>query len=262
MFRDDLVGALFKEFIPLRDARIPGGKGHVMANKSATTATSRTANKRNLGAVSSTRNASFTAPGVSAEDGATVVDILQERLSTLVDLSLTLKHIHWNVVGPSFIGVHLMLDPQYAGVQVMIDTTAERTATLGGVPSGLPGYIVANREWDDYDLGRADVQAHLAALDLVYRKVIESHRAAIEATDKPDPVTQDMLIGQTAELEQYHWFVRSHLEDYAGGLSNAGTTTEIGAARSTLLKSTASRNGRSSSSTNTNSGRGRATKVR
>ncbi|MCU1390150.1 MAG: hypothetical protein JWL72_3488 [Ilumatobacteraceae bacterium] len=217
-----------------------------MAGKGSTTTTSRTASKRTLGAVSSTRNASFTAPGLSAKDGATVVDILQERLSALVDLSLTLKHIHWNVVGPSFIGVHLMLDPQYAGVQVMIDTTAERIATLGGVPSGLPGFIVANRNWDDYDLGRADAQAHLAALDLVYRKVIESHRDAIEATDKPDPVTQDMLIGQTAELEQYHWFVRSHLEDYAGGLSNAGTTTEIGAARSTLLKSTAGRAARSS----------------
>jgi hypothetical protein len=56
-------------------------------------------------------------------------------------------------------------------------------------------------------------------------------------------VTQDMLIGQTAELEMYHWFVRSHLEDYAGGLANAGESTEIGAAQTTMLKST-SRNGR------------------
>jgi starvation-inducible DNA-binding protein len=192
--------------------------------------------RRAGGAVTSNRNASFTAPGLTAKDGAKVVDILQERLDTLVDLGLTLKHIHWNVVGPSFIGVHLMLDPQYAGVQVMIDTTAERMATLGGVPSGLPGHIVANRAWDDYHLGRADSQAHLAALDLVYRGVIESHRDAIEATDKPDPVTQDMLLGQTAELEQYHWFVRSHLADYAGGLSNAGATTEIGAAQSSMRK--------------------------
>lgn len=228
-----------------------------MASKSATTTTTRsktsaakTANTqsgsstaRTLGAISSTRNASFTAPGLSSKDGAAVIEILQERLSALIDLSLTIKHIHWNVVGPSFIGVHTMLDPQYAGVQVMVDTTAERIATLGGVPSGLPGFIVKHRSWDDYDLGRADSQAHLAALDLVYRSVIESHRDAVDATDKPDPVTQDMLIGQTAELEQFHWFVRSHLEDYAGGLSNAGASTEIGAARSTMQKSAAGRNG-------------------
>lgn len=219
-----------------------------MASKSASStaskATSKSASKRALGAVTSTRNASFTAPGLSAKSGAEVIDILQERLSALIDLSLTIKHIHWNVVGPSFIGVHQMLDPQYAGVQVMVDTTAERVATLGGVPNGLPGYIVAKRSWDDYDLGRADSQAHLAALDLVYRSIIESHRDAIQATETPDPVTQDMLIGQTAELEQYHWFVRSHLEDYAGGLTNAGASTEIGAARSTMLKTTAGRNGR------------------
>jgi starvation-inducible DNA-binding protein len=191
--------------------------------------------------VTSNRNASFTAPGLSVRDGATVINVLQGRLASLVDLALTLKHIHWNVVGPSFIGVHAMLDPQYAGVQTMIDTTAERIATLGGVPSGLPGNIVANRSWDDYDLGRADAQAHLAALDVVYRGIIEAHRDAIDATEKPDPVTQDMLIGQTGELEQYHWFVRSHLTDYAGGVSNAGEDTEIGAAQSSMRK--AARNG-------------------
>jgi DNA-binding ferritin-like protein len=107
-----------------------------MATKSASptspkTTVSKASSTRAVPAVSSTRNASFTAPGMSTEDGATVVDILQERLSALIDLSLTLKHIHWNVVGPSFIGVHLMLDPQYAGVQVMIDTTAESRPVPG-----------------------------------------------------------------------------------------------------------------------------------
>lgn len=188
------------------------------------------------GPVTSDRNASFTAPGLSAKAGGTVVDVLQARLAALVDLSLTLKHIHWNVVGPSFIGVHTMLDPQYAGVQLMVDATAERIAAMGGVPSGLPGNIVSTRTWDDYDLGRADSQAHLAALDLVYRNVITSHRDAIKATEEPDPVTQDMLIGQTGELEQYHWFVRSHLADYAGGLSNAGASTELEAAETTMRK--------------------------
>lgn len=216
------------------------------SNSSATKPSSKPSSKRALGSVTSNRNASFTAPGLSAAQGATVVEILQGRLSALIDLTLTIKHIHWNVVGPSFIGVHQMLDPQYAGVQVMIDTTAERIATLGGVPNGLAGFVVANRPWDDYGLGRADSQAHLGALDLVYRNVIESHRDAIDATEEPDPVTQDMLIGQTAELEQYHWFVRSHLEDYAGGLANAGSSTEIGAAQSTMLKSPSGRNGRPS----------------
>ena len=202
----------------------------------ATKSTTKRSTAKATGAVSSTRNASFTAPGMSGADGATVITVLQERLGALIDLGLTLKHIHWNVVGPTFIGVHTMLDPQYAGVQAQVDATAERIATLGGVPNGLPGNLVKQRSWDDYGLGRANTMAHLGALDLVYRGVIEDHRSAIDTTEKPDPVTQDMLIGQTAELEMYHWFVRSHLEDYAGGLANAGSTTELGAAQSSVRK--------------------------
>lgn len=54
----------------------------------------------------------FTVPGLSSADGSSVADILQERLSAYNDLHLTLKHVHWNVVGPNFIGVHEMIDPQ------------------------------------------------------------------------------------------------------------------------------------------------------
>jgi len=168
-----------------------------MATRSQTPATKRPSG-RAVGSVTSSRNASFTAPGLSAREGATLISLLQERLGALIDLGLTLKHIHWNVVGPSFIGVHQMLDPQYEGVQAQVDATAERIATLGGVPNGLPGNLVAERSWHDYELGRANSQGHLAALDLVYRGVIEDHRTAIEKTEDADPVTQYMLIGQSA----------------------------------------------------------------
>jgi starvation-inducible DNA-binding protein len=173
----------------------------------------------------------YTVPGVSESDAATVITLLQDRLNALTDLHLTLKHVHWNVVGPHFIAVHLMLDPQVDAVRLMSDAVAERIATLGGSPVGTPGALVAARSWDDYSLGRADAIAHLGALDLVYGGVIESHRKAIEATDEPDPVTQDLLIAQAGQLEQFQWFVRAHLENSSGRLSTTGAHTEAGAAR-------------------------------
>lgn len=173
----------------------------------------------------------FTVPGVSGRDGALTASALQNRLIALVDLALTLKHIHWNVVGPDFIGVHQMLDPQVDGVNEMIDETAERIATLGSSPNGLPGNLVEQRSWDDYDLGRALVPEHLGALDLVYAGVIEGHRAAIDQLEDPDVVTQDMIVGQTALLEKYQWFVRAHLETSSGSLSTNGANTEVAAAR-------------------------------
>jgi starvation-inducible DNA-binding protein len=168
---------------------------------------------------------------MSESTAAEVIAILQDRLNALNDLALTLKHIHWNVVGPHFIAVHTMLDPQVDAVRLMVDATAERIATLGGSPSGTPGALVAARSWDDYALGRDDAIAHLGALDVVYQGVIEAHRTAIEKTEEPDPVTQDMLIEQSAALEQFHWFVRAHLEDSSGRLATEGSRTEAAGAR-------------------------------
>ena len=115
--------------------------------------------------------AKFTVPGMSTSDGTEVATLLQDRLNALTDLHLTLKHIHWNVVGPHFIAVHEMLDPQVEAVRAMADDTAERMATLGVAPIGTPGALVANRTWDDYAIGRAGAIEHLGALDLVYAGV-------------------------------------------------------------------------------------------
>lgn len=173
----------------------------------------------------------YTVPGMEEKDAAAVIDLLQNRLHALNDLALTLKHVHWNVVGPNFISVHTMLDPQVEGVRAMVDDVAERIATLGGSPMGTPGVLVAERSWDDYSIRRADAIAHLGALDLVYNGLIADHRKAITATETPDPVTQDMLIAQAGELEQFHWFVRAHLESSDGTLRSAGATSETAAAR-------------------------------
>jgi starvation-inducible DNA-binding protein len=172
----------------------------------------------------------FLPAGLDRKQTEQLVAILQERLVSLIDLGLTLKHVHWNVVGPHFIGVHQMLDPQYASVNELVDALAERITTLGGSPDGRPGSIVKQRTWDDYSLQRDLVDAHLAALDLVYAGVITSHRDAIAATEEIDPVTQDMLIEQTEVLEQFHWFVRAHLEDAGGHLADSGARTEKAAA--------------------------------
>ncbi|WP_018179235.1 Dps family protein [Jongsikchunia kroppenstedtii] len=172
----------------------------------------------------------FSVPGVAVGDAGTVIAILQDRLNALNDLALTLKHVHWNVVGTHFVAVHTMLDPQVETVRSMIDETAERIAALGGSPVGTPGALVAQRTWDDYDLRRANAIDHMGALDVVYAGVIDAHRHAIADTETADPVTQDMLIGHCRELEQAHWFVRAHLEDAAGSLSTAGAHTERSAA--------------------------------
>lgn len=173
---------------------------------------------------------SYTVPGMSTQDSGQIISLLQMRLHSLNDLALTLKHIHWNVVGPHFIAVHEMIDPQVDQVRAMTDDLAERISTLGGEPNGTPGALVDERTWNDYSIGRAEAIEHLGALDLVYTSVIKDHREAMRATETSDPVTQDMLIEQLRGLELFQWFVRAHLESSGGKLSTRGATTETAAA--------------------------------
>jgi starvation-inducible DNA-binding protein len=173
----------------------------------------------------------YTVPGLKTDQAERITALLQDRLNSLNDLALTLKHVHWNVIGPNFIAVHTMLDPQVGAVRAMVDETAERIATLGASPCGTPGALVAQRDWDDYSIGRAGTLEHLGALDVVYAGIIEAHRGAIETTEELDLVTQDMLIGQCQQLEQFHWFVRAHLESADGSLATGNARTEKSAAR-------------------------------
>ena len=145
--------------------------------------------------------AQYTAPGLTLDEGKEISEVLQARLHDLNELHLSLKHAHWNVTGPDFIAVHEMIDPQVDTVRNFVDDIAERMATLGATPNGLAGALVAARNH---------------ALNDVYTRVIEDHRKAIEFAGKVDPITEDLLIGQTAELEKFQWFVRAFLENSAG----------------------------------------------
>ncbi len=150
-------------------------------------------------------------PALETDNAKTAASLLQERLVGMLDLQLTLKHIHWNVVGPNFIAVHEMLDEHVESVREMTDEIAERIAILGFEPVGTPGYIVKSRDWDDYPINRGGVAEHLNALDSVYDGIIGDHRRAMEAAAEVDAVTEDLFVGQLAKLELYQWFVRSHV---------------------------------------------------
>src|SRR5699024_1938803 len=163
--------------------------------------------------------ADYTTPGMEAEDSHRVTDILQTRLHALHDLHLTLKHAHWNVVGPEFISLHELLDPQVEDVRGWSDLIAARIATVGASPQCAPGSIVTGRTWEDYPLGRASALAHMTALNDVYTGVSEDFRNAIAESGKVDPMTEDILIEINRGLELFQWFLRSFITKSDGTLS-------------------------------------------
>ncbi|WP_151775231.1 Dps family protein [Streptomyces abyssomicinicus] len=138
-----------------------------------------------------------------------VSEALQGALVDLVDLSLVGKQVHWNVIGPRFRSLHLQLDDVVTSARAHSDSVAERASALGISPDGRAatvasgsGISTVSEGWiKDGDVVRTMVDA-LGA-------VIGRMRSRVETTEKPDPITQDLLIGITADLEKHHWMFQA-----------------------------------------------------
>lgn len=142
-------------------------------------------------------------------DLKTVSDALQGALVDLVDLSLVAKQVHWNVVGPRFRSVHLQLDEVVDTARLHSDTVAERASTLGVSPDGRAGTVAATSGIGTVADGWVkDVDAVGTLVDAL-GAVITRMRERIEATGDADPVSQDIFIAITADLEKHHWMFQA-----------------------------------------------------
>ncbi|MER5280705.1 DNA starvation/stationary phase protection protein [Streptomyces sp. NPDC002809] len=146
---------------------------------------------------------------LSEADLKSVGDALQGALVDLVDLSLVAKQVHWNVVGPRFRSVHLQLDEVVDTARQHSDTVAERASALGVNPDGRSGTIARTTAIDSVPEGWVkDVDAVRTLVDAL-SVVIGRMRERIEVTGDPDPVSQDILIALTADLEKHAWMFQA-----------------------------------------------------
>ncbi|MER7403494.1 DNA starvation/stationary phase protection protein [Streptomyces sp. NPDC000070] len=139
----------------------------------------------------------------------TVSEALQGALVDLVDLALVAKQIHWNVVGPRFRSVHLQLDEVVDTARKHSDTVAERAAALGIPPDGRAATVAVGSGIGVTPEGWVDDTTAVGALVEALGAVIARMRERVEATGEPDPVSQDIFIGITADLEKHHWMFQA-----------------------------------------------------
>ena len=132
-------------------------------------------------------------------------DALQSTLVDLVGLSLIGKQAHWNLVGPRFRSIHLQLDEVVTAARDFSDTVAERAAALGLPPDGRPETIASAFTLPGPKAGWVRDTEVVGVMVETLEAAIIRLRERIEATEKADPVTQDLLISVTAELEKQRW---------------------------------------------------------
>ncbi|GAA3162792.1 DNA starvation/stationary phase protection protein [Streptomyces virens] len=139
----------------------------------------------------------------------TVSEALQGALVDLVDLALVAKQIHWNVVGPRFRSVHLQLDEVVTLARAHSDTVAERAAALGVSPDGRAATVAVGSGIGVTPEGWVDDTAAVSTLVEALGAVITRMRERVTATAEPDPVSQDILIAITGDLEKQHWMFQA-----------------------------------------------------
>ena len=135
----------------------------------------------------------------------TVGTVLQDTLADYLDLSLVAKQAHWNVVGQNFRDAHLHLDELVTLARDDADAVAERAATLGVSPDGRAATVAKTSGVEAFEEGWRSVEQVNEAIVAILASLIARLRERIATTGEPDPITQDLLIAQTAKLEEAHW---------------------------------------------------------
>ncbi|MET8506702.1 DNA starvation/stationary phase protection protein [Streptomyces sp. NPDC004787] len=146
---------------------------------------------------------------LSEADLKTVGQALQGALVDLIDLSLVAKQVHWNVVGPRFRSVHLQLDEVVTTARTHSDTVAERAAAIGVNPDGRAASVASGSAIGTVPEGWIKDEDAVRILVDALGAVAARMRARIDETGEPDPVSQDILIGLTADLEKHAWMFQA-----------------------------------------------------
>jgi starvation-inducible DNA-binding protein len=137
--------------------------------------------------------------------------LMNLRLASAVDLQMQMKQAHWNVKGPSFIGLHELFDKVSEAVEDYVDEIAERIVQLGGIAEGTVRVSAARTRLAEYPLQIAEGMAHVEAVARALSTFGQEARATIdEANALDDADTADLFTEVSRGIDKWLWFVEAH----------------------------------------------------
>jgi starvation-inducible DNA-binding protein len=153
--------------------------------------------------------------GLTDQQRAGVVEILNQTLSDQHVLYTKTRNYHWNVVGEHFRELHKLLEEQYEQLAEAIDETAERTRQLGAPALGTMTEFLEQARLKEQPGDYPDAFTMLSNLCADHEAVIQSLRQAADDCDDKyhDMGTNDFLLGLVQAHEKMAWMLRSHLEE-------------------------------------------------
>jgi starvation-inducible DNA-binding protein len=137
--------------------------------------------------------------------------LMNQRLASAVDLQTQMKQAHWNVKGPSFIGLHKLFDEVDEAVESYVDMIAERIVQLGGIAEGTARVAASRSQLEEYPLTIADGLAHVEAVARALSTFGQEARNTInEADELDDADTADLFTEISRGIDKWLWFVEAH----------------------------------------------------
>ncbi|GJD91425.1 MULTISPECIES: DNA starvation/stationary phase protection protein Dps [Methylobacterium] len=145
------------------------------------------------------------------------IEALNARLADGIDLALAIKQAHWNLKGPQFIGIHLMLDGFRAEISGFNDKVAERAVQLGGTALGTAQVVADKTKLPAYPTGIYAIADHVAALIDSYAAYANAVRENIDETDEAgDADTADLFTEVSRAVDKHLWFLEAHVQEPTG----------------------------------------------
>jgi starvation-inducible DNA-binding protein len=137
--------------------------------------------------------------------------LMNLRLASAVDLQGQMKQAHWNVKGPSFIGLHELFDKVDEAVEDYVDKIAERIVQLGGIAEGTVRVAASRTRLPEYPLAIAEGMAHVEAVARALSTFGAEARTTIdEANALDDADTADLFTEVSRGIDKWLWFVEAH----------------------------------------------------
>ena len=148
---------------------------------------------------------------ISLERRSELNVLLNQRLADAVDLQMQMKQAHWNVKGPSFIGLHELFDKVAGAVESYVDKIAERIVQLGGIAEGTVRLAASRTRLPEYPIEIAEGIAHVEGVARALSTFGKEVRATIdEANALDDADTADLFTEISRGTDQWLWLVEAH----------------------------------------------------
>jgi len=137
---------------------------------------------------------------------------LSHLLADAYTLYLKTHNFHWNVTGPMFHTLHLMLEEQYTELAAAVDRIAERIRALGfPAPGSFKAYArLSSIEEADGVPSAEQMIARLLKDQVTMVRLARKILPTAEAAD--DAASADLLADRIQAHEKNAWMLRSLLE--------------------------------------------------